>query len=243
MVVTSGAPDSARIYDQGVKNWLTTNIKLNYVTPVMIPNVFASPEKVYAEMDRLQSIGKKLRPKLPFISITRVLSIKDVDKYNRADIRSLDWADPEKKSSYTTSYPVPVNISYQFDVWMNFADDKNRIEEMFQLLFNHPVYLSFYIDDKVKTKACYFTLDSVSDTSVLEPIMQANRVFRNTYNCTLQAMFYYGYSEVKMIGTPEMVALGVSYYDVEVYSAKEQSANMVVIDPNDWNLEAILTGG
>lgn len=229
-IVKTGAPDCARIYDLGIKTWLTDNI---IFTEKVIPNVFASPEKVFGEMSRLQGIGKKLRPILPFISITRVLSVKDPSKYNIVDMNGIAYVDDTLQDRiYSTNYPVPVNIGYQFDVWMNFIDDKNKIETQFQLSFNHPVYVNFTIDDKINDKICHFTLTSVNDTSSLEPVAAENRIFRNTYNCNLEAMMYYGYFEERTIGTSE----------IDVYVANTQAATMDPIVDADWTLEGILLG-
>jgi len=224
------APDIFRIYDAGIKTWITNNIKNGSET---IPVVLATPEKVFAEMTRLQGQGSKLRPILPFITITRVSSERDATRYNISDIPKVAQLDAElQDSAIATKYPVPVNISYQFDVWMNFKDHENKAKQSFMLALNHPCYVEFTIDKYIKDKICYFTLESQTDTSSLEPAVEENRIFRNTYNCNLNAWLYYSYHEQKLVNT----------YTIDVHSVTSQGADVDNIVEDDWTLEKILLG-
>jgi len=224
------APDILRIYDGGIKSWLTNAIKLD---KKVIPNVIASPEKVFGEMTRIQGLdNKKFRPILPFISITRVAVTRDPNRYNRNDIRGF-VDESEANSTLVTRYPVPVSIEYQFDVWMNFQDHANKILQAFELEFNHPTYVQFTIDSIMQDKICYFNLDTINDTTTLEPIAEQNRIFRNSYNCALNAWMYYGYTPINTIGS----------WQFDLYTAKTIEADMNTIDENEWTLEMILTGG
>lgn len=240
MVDNLKAPDILRIYDAGIKAFLTNSIK---IADKEVPNVIASPEKVFAEMTRIQnSQDKTLRPMLPFISITRIAQIHRPEFYNRIEIGAIKYTDEEEKmDAISTRYPAPITVSYQFDLWCKFKDHQNQYIQAFHLLYNHPTYVKFKIDNIMNDKICYFTLESLTDNSDLEPSADKNITYRTSVVGTLHAWFFYDYYLQKTVGE----------YSIEIYSANKNltvpisspESNPVEFANDEYELEKILTGG
>jgi len=203
----------------------------------------ASPEKVFAEMTRIQNADSKTyRPMLPFISITRLITVPRDADYNFSDIRGLAYQyEGDVSKVVNTKYPAPVDITYQFDVCMKFKDHKNKIEQQLLLLINHPTYVKFNVDKYMNDKICYLDFEGLVDNSKLEVSGINNIEYRLTNTLKLNAWLYYGYTTA---GT-------VADVSIEVHSAnknllvpiKNPDTNPVEYANDEYELVKILTGG
>ena len=191
-----------RAIDEVLINWLKTlTYKDGSGTEKPVENViYSTPEKAFSK----GSLNQNGRVLLPAISLFRVSTTQNDTKWKYPTSRATAYSYTEKDLTLLTQKNVgviPVDISYQVDIWTKYQDDLQYIWYQITKAFNPELRLTatFNIDGyQVEIPAdCY--LEGLNDNSDLEPDEESDRELRATADVRVETYLPVDVKEWKLI--------------------------------------------
>ena len=158
--------------------------------------VFASPERAFATAKEVwgDETGDARTSILPMLSIERQDINYDPDRYRpeKAKMRShiLGFQDETQETGNAASFPIPVDISYQADIWTRTRQTLNQIQlAIAQSILRHrPAFLRIDLSniwEEWSDKIVPLETEGFSDNSSLEQ-EEEEREIRSTWSFTLK---------------------------------------------------------
>lgn len=211
--------DQLLLYDQAVVTWLTNTLPHlleGRSTQVLV----STARKAYAEVTTARLADNNTLT-TPRIVLTRLDYMNDPNRYNSSRIRRLGWCDtPVEHSLRNASWPAPVNISYQVDLWTRFAKEMNIWVQQIMFEFSPQyIYLRIRPDSVWRDKAFIVFLEGgVSDTSELDP-GEGDILVRRTFSLRLEGWIF----DQSFLATEVVKSFEFQWYDQDLGSLYEFS--------------------
>lgn len=191
-----------RALDEVLIKWLKTlTYKDSSGVEKSVENViYSTPEKAFAK-GNLNQNGRIL---LPAISLFRVSVNHNDVKWKYPTSRAMAYSYTQKDLTALTQKNVgviPVDVSYQVDIWTKYQDDLQYIWYQITKAFNPELRLTatFNIDGyqvEIPTD-CY--LEGLNDNSDLEPDEESDRKLRVTADIRVETYLPLDVKEWKLI--------------------------------------------
>jgi hypothetical protein len=188
-VTVAPTADQLYLHDQAMTTWAQNNFVIEGRTTQLL---FATPRRAFVEVTTGQVVDNRTL-KLPRVSVQRLDSLNDPSRYNSNRIRHLGWLNPPlKRQKIGASYPVPIVLPYQIDLWTSWSKDMNLWEQMLLSQFaSGYTYQSIRPDDVWRDKSYIVFLDGgIVNNSDLEPGTEGERQIRKTVNLRAECRIY-----------------------------------------------------
>ena len=191
-----------RAIDEVLINWLKTlTYKDGSGAEKPVENViYSTPEKVFSK----GNLNKNGRILLPAISLFRVSAVQNDTKWKYPTSRAMAYSYTERDLTALTQKNVgviPVDISYQVDIWTKYQDDLQYLWYQITKAFNPDLRLisTFNINGyQIEIPAdCY--LEGLNDNSDLEPDEESDRKLRATADIRVEAYLPVDVKEWKLV--------------------------------------------
>ena len=162
-------------YDKAVIDWVHSA----QYNKRPLPCCFASPERAFAQMQRLleeRRVGAKTIP-LPFASVHRIADMYDPLRFNNT-YQERVAANADFTTWYGMERPLPFTFTYQIDLWARLIHDLNdlttqfllrhRADELY-LTVDHPVIPTPDLKDGPRRLIVLTLYRGANESSEVEP--------------------------------------------------------------------------
>jgi hypothetical protein len=195
-------------YNQAMKLWLS-HVKVHRPEePMDVPVIYQTPERAFADKIRPR-VNKRVD--LPVISFIMTGTEMDRSRYHAPS--QLIWDRIREGDRFKLmNRPMPWNISYNVTVWTKFQEDLDTI--IYRLLSRfapHSYIAPFNMASRVN-------FESHSDTSILEPGEDGDRIIRHDLNFMVN-----GYMPLPAIETGLIEQVNLVLTDVEDSDVSEEN--------------------
>lgn len=178
------------LYDQALSTYVQNNLATKIVGKTL-QIVFATPKRAFADVATGRLLSNDTLT-LPRVAITRMGNVNDPKRFNSNRLRFLGReAAARLHKLRSATFPAPIAITYQVDLWAKYVKEMNLLEE--QVLFDFAPqyrYLSIVPDAVYTTKMYPVFLESgISDASELEPSTD-DRAIRKTFQLRAECWLF-----------------------------------------------------